>query len=278
MTGSDGAPRPDTRGAGATRRPVVAITGPDRGGGPAWLFTALAVWRAGGRALRVRPGKPRHGHRFDALVVGGGADVDPELYGEIPPEGPDTKAIRQAERRLSQRLIGYLFYPGLWLLRRLLQSHGGTLDSERDRLEKALIHRALDDHCPVLGICRGMQLINVVRGGTLQRDLAAFYVETPRSRSLLPVKPVELDPRSRLAGLLGDAPIDVNALHNQAVASLGHGLKVAGREQNGVVQAIEAEHGWCIGVQWHPEYLPQKPRHQRLFQGLVKAASSTAQG
>ncbi len=278
MTGSEGTLYPGTRESVPARRPVVAITGPDQGGGPAWLFTALAVWRAGGRPLRVRPGKPRPGRRFDGLIVGGGADVDPELYGEALPEGPGAAAIRNAERRLSQRLIGYLFYPGLWLLRRLFQSHGGTLDSERDRLEKALIRRALDNHLPVLGICRGMQLINVVLGGSLERDLAAFYVETPKARSVLPVKAVTLDPRSRLARLLGDTPIHVNALHNQAVDQVGNELIVVGREANGIVQAIEAERSWCIGVQWHPEYLPQKSRHQCLFHGLVKAAKRAAWG
>lgn len=259
-----------------SRRPVIAVTGPDQGGAPAWLFTALAIWRAGGRPLRVRPGKPRHHRSFDGLVVGGGADVDPELYGEPLPQGPNPEAIRGAERRLSQRMIGYLFYPALWLLRRLFQSHGGVLDVERDRLEKALIHRALDEHRPVLGICRGMQLVNVARGGTLQRDLGEFYVETPQARSLLPVKPVMLDGRSHLAHILGDTPIHVNALHNQAVDQLGQGLRIAGREDTGVVQAIEAERGWCIGVQWHPEYLPQKRRHQHLFQALVAAAQAHA--
>ncbi|WP_026331371.1 gamma-glutamyl-gamma-aminobutyrate hydrolase family protein [Thioalkalivibrio sp. ALE11] len=276
MTGSEpGRTATDTvadTAAPRPRRPVIAITGPDQGGGPAWLFTALAVWRAGGRPLRLRPGKPRSHRRFDGLVVGGGADVDPELYGETLPEGPDAAAIRQAERRLSQRLIGYLFYPALWLLRRLFQSHGGVLDTDRDRLEKALIHRALDEHRPILGICRGMQLVNVVRGGTLHRDLAEFYVETPQARSLLPVKRVRLDPHSRLAAILGDPPLHVNALHDQAVDRLGQGLNVAGREPSRVVQAIETEQDFCIGVQWHPEYLPQKTRHQRLFRALVTAA------
>ncbi len=271
MNGSDhGAGDPLTA---PHRRPVIAITGPDQGGGPAWLFTALAVWRAGGRPVRLRPGKPCSHCHFDGLIIGGGADVDPELYGETPPEGPDTEAIRAAERHLSQRLIGYLFYPALWLLRRLFQSHGGVLDRNRDRLEKALIHRALDDHRPMLGICRGMQLVNVVHGGTLQRDLTDFYVETPRARGLLPVKPVTLEPRSHLADILGDTPLYVNALHDQAVDALGHGLQVAAHDGAGVVQAIEAERGWCVGVQWHPEYLPQKRRHQHLFRALVRAAA-----
>nr|WP_051246026.1 gamma-glutamyl-gamma-aminobutyrate hydrolase family protein [Thioalkalivibrio sp. ALE19] len=260
-------------GSERPQRPVIAVTGPDRGGTPAWLFTALAVWRAGGRPLRIRPGRPRRNRRIDALIVGGGPDVDPGLYRETLPDGPDSAAIRQAERRLSQRLIGYAFYPALWLLRRLFQSKSSSLDPERDRLEKSLIHHALDEHLPILGICRGMQLINVVRGGSLHRDLAAFHAETPNARSLLPVKQVRLDPHSRLSAILGDAPLRVNALHDQAVDRLGHDLNVVGREPSRVVQAIEAGgRDFCIGVQWHPEYLPQKARHQRLFRALVAAA------
>jgi putative glutamine amidotransferase len=257
----------------APRRPLVAVTGPDRGGWPAWFFTAWAVRRAGGRALRIRPARPCHHCRFDALIVGGGADVDPTLYGD--PDGPDARAIRAAERRWSQRLIGYAFYPMLWLLRRMLQSHGGTLDTERDRLEKALINRALDEHKPVLGICRGMQLINVVLGGTLNRNLEGFYVETPQARSLLPVKHVSLKHGTWLARVFDRDGLWVNALHDQAVNALGRGLRVAACEASGVVQAIEAADAWCIGVQWHPEYLPQKAIQQRLFRALVQAAAET---
>jgi putative glutamine amidotransferase len=258
------------------QRPVVAITGPDRGGWPAWFFTALAVRRAGGRPLRIRPSRPCHHCPFDALIVGGGADVDPALYDE--PESLHVSDIQAAERRWTQRLIGYAFYPMLWLLRRVFQSHGGVLDPERDRLEKALIGRALDQHRPVLGICRGMQLINVVLGGTLNRNLDAFYVETPKSRSLLPVKRIALKPGSLLEQVFDRAELWVNALHNQAVNGLGRKLRVAACEPAGVIQAIEATAGWCVGVQWHPEYLPQKKVQQRLFRALVEAARQKSVG
>ncbi|MBS0003391.1 MAG: gamma-glutamyl-gamma-aminobutyrate hydrolase family protein [Thioalkalivibrio sp.] len=272
MTGSDPeAAREETDGA--RRRPLVAITGPDRGGWPAWFFTALAVRRAGGRPLRIRPSRPCYRCHFDALIVGGGADVDPALYDE--PEGPSAGDIQAAERRWTQRLIGYAFYPMLWLLRRMLQSHGGALDPERDRLEKALINRALDEHLPMLGICRGMQLINVVLGGSLNRSLDAFYVETPKSRSLLPVKRISLESGSRLEEVFGPGALWVNALHDQAVKRLGRRIRVAACEPAGVIQAIESTSGWCIGVQWHPEYLPQKEIQQRLFRALVEAARQT---
>ncbi len=250
--------------------PLVAVTGPDHGGWLAWFFTALAVRRAGGRAVRIRPAQPCHHCPFDALIVGGGADVDPSMYGDF--EGPGVSDIQAAERRWSQRLFGYAFYPILWLLRRVFQSHGGTLDKERDRLEKALINRALDAHKPVLGICRGMQLLNVVLGGTLNRNLDGFYAEIPQARSLLPVKHITLKPGTRLAALFDREDLWVNALHDQAVNTLGKGLRVAACEATGVVQAIEAEQGWNVGVQWHPEYLPQKQTQQRLFLALVQAA------
>lgn len=269
MTGSDREAAREEPGT-AGRRPLVAITGPDRGGWPAWFFTALAVRRAGGRPLRIRPSRPRYHCAFDALIVGGGADIDPALYDA--PEGPSARDIQSAERRWTQRLIGYAFYPMLWLLRRLFQSHGGTLDTERDRLEKALINRALDEHLPVLGICRGMQLINVVLGGTLNRSLDAFYVETPKTRSLLPVKRISLESGSRLERVFGRGELWVNALHDQSVKDLGRRIRIAACEPAGVIQAIEATGEWCIGVQWHPEYLPQKKVQQRLFRDLVAAA------
>ncbi|WP_296756422.1 gamma-glutamyl-gamma-aminobutyrate hydrolase family protein [Thioalkalivibrio sp.] len=273
MTGSERHDATDAvdRGGVKPRRPLVVITGPDRGGWLAWFFTALAVRRAGGRAVHIRPSHPCHHCRFDALIVGGGADVDPSLYGDF--EGPGVSDIQAAERRWSQRIFGYAFYPILWLLRRMFQSHGGTLDKERDRLEKALINRALDEHKPVLGICRGMQLINVVLGGTLNRNLDGFYVETPQARSLLPVKHVTLKPGTRLASVFDREDLWVNALHDQSVNKLGTGLRVAACEATGVVQAIEAVQGWSVGVQWHPEYLPQKETQQRLFRALVRAAA-----
>lgn len=269
MTGSDFRTTEEVERA-SPRRPLIAITGPDRGGWPAWFFTALAVRRAGGKPLRIRPSRPRHYCHFDALIVGGGADVDPALYEQ--PESLNAADIQSAERRLSQRLIGYAFYPMLWLIRRMFQSHGGRLDLDRDRLEKALINRALDEHRPILGICRGMQLLNVVLGGTLNRDLTAFYVESPRARSLLPVKQIALEPGSLLERVFERETLRVNALHNQAVQTLGHRLQIAACEPAGVIQAIESTAGWYVGVQWHPEYLPQKEVQQRLFSALTAAA------
>lgn len=155
----------------------------------------------------------------------------------------------------------------------MFQSYGGSIDRARDRLERALITQAIDEGKPVLGICRGMQMINVVLGGTLIQSLDDFYVEVPQSRSVLPVKHVAITPGSHLSGVFARDDLWVNALHKQAVSALGVGLRVGASEATGVIQAIESERAWCVGVQWHPEFLPQKKTQQRLFRSLVRAAS-----
>jgi putative glutamine amidotransferase len=257
------------------RRPLVAVTGPDRGGAAAWLFTWLAVWRAGGRARRVTPARPLPGGALDALVLGGGADVDPRLFGEETATLSEVLAGSKGSVEggtLRRRLV----YPLVWLGRRLLGTSRPRvgIDAARDRLELALLEDTLASGRPVLGICRGAQLLNVSFGGTLHRDLRDFYREAPRARTILARREVTVTPDSLLASLLGTTRCRVNALHHQAVAEVGEGLTVVAREPDGVVQAVEAPgRSFVLGVQWHPEYLPQIRRQRRIFEGLVEAAS-----
>ncbi len=254
-----------------SRRPQVGVTGPDHGGTAAWWFTRLAVYRAGGTAVRITPGKPRGLDGLDGLIIGGGADVDPDLYGQQ--KAPFLDQMQEAEPRLGQRLLGLVFYPVLWLIRRLLVTRTRGGNQARDELEKALILDALERGLPVLGICRGMQLMNVVRGGTLFQEISGFYGEKPNVRSIMPAKQVAIAAASRLQGIVAASHLRVNALHDQAIDELGRGLKVVAREASSVIQAVEGtEDEFFLGVQWHPEYLPQKPAHQRLFRGLVEAA------
>lgn len=252
-------------------RPGIGVTGPDRGGMAAWMFTALAVWRAGGRPLRIRPGRRVSFDRVDGLIIGGGADVSPRLYGEhrhLPVSelsDPGTFGWRRA--------LGFILFPLLWLMRRILTKKKGGLDPARDEMEHALIGRAIDRRLPMLGICRGMQLINVALDGTLHQSLEGFYDEYPAIRSVLPRKRVELRPGSRLQRIIGREHSLVNALHRQAIDRLGHGLEAVAREPNGVLQGFEAgADRWLIGVQWHPEYLPQRHDQRALFAALVRHA------
>lgn len=255
------------------KRPVIGITGPDRGGLAAWLFSAWAVRRAGGRPLRIRPRQPRTIDTVDGLIIGGGADVSPELYGEqrrLP-----VAELADKGQRGWRSLLGYVLFPVLWLIRRVLSKKRGGLDTERDALETRLVRQALELNRPMLGICRGMQLVNVTCGGSLHQSLDGFYDEVAQIRSVLPRKVIEVDPDSRLADILGTRQCRVNSLHSQAIDRLADGLVAVARERNGVMQAWESRSPpWRVGVQWHPEYLPQRPEQRALFRALIDRAGA----
>jgi putative glutamine amidotransferase len=163
----------------------------------------------------------------------------------------------------------------LWLLRKAAACcTSGGRDAARDALEMDLIDRAVQRRLPVLGICRGMQLLNIYFGGTLHQSLKGLYVEDPEIRTILPRKRLLIPPDAKLARIIGKSSTRVNALHNQAIDRLGRGLRIAARDRNGIVQAIEHETlPLVLGVQWHPEFLPQLPRQRRIFQSLIRQAA-----
>ena len=220
--------------------------------------------------MRPRGGAPA---RFDALVVGGGADVAPVRYGAKPVR-PQAARYRRS-RTLPRFLLDYALAPFIYFVRRVfgLARAAGGPDPARDALELELIARAERERCPVLGICRGAQLLNIHAGGTLHQDLSGFYTERPDRWTVFPRKAVSIAPESRLAAVLGRVRCEVNSLHRQAVDAIGDGLAVVARDERGVVQGIEhAARRFWIGVQWHPEYLPQVPEQRRLLAALVDAA------
>lgn len=132
-----------------------------------------------------------------------------------------------------------------------------------------LIHAAVLRRLPILGICRGCQLLNIYFGGSLYQSLNGFHIEDPEVRTILPRKRVIVPAETKLKAM-GRHPRRVNALHRQAIAQLGRGLRVAARDRNGIVQAIEHETmPFVVGVQWHPEYLPQMREPRALFRALV---------
>jgi len=232
-------------------------------------MTALAIRRAGGRPLRIRPGKPVDRARLAGIVIGGGSDVDPWHYGEAPLDREEQRS----STRLRDWVIG-LILAGLRIL--FARSAKKPYDDARDSLEKQLVEHALATGKPLLGICRGAQLINVSQGGSLHQSIEHFYLEgTSNLRSVLPRKEVLVERDSRLRRILGVERCRVNALHRQCVAEPGRGIRVSARERNGLPQAIELERNTLvIGVQWHPEYLPQSARQQGLFRALVTAAAT----
>jgi gamma-glutamyl-gamma-aminobutyrate hydrolase PuuD len=198
-----------------------------------------AVQAAGALALLLPPddavaeAPDRLLDRIDALILAGGSDVDPATYGAR--RHPETNSA--------------------W--------------PERDRFELALARRALERELPVLGICRGMQLLNVALGGTLAQHLpnvVGHDGHNPRP-GVYGTVTVELDPAGRVGALLG-ASVDAQCHHHQAIDRLADGLLVTGRAGDGTIEAVElADRDFVLGVQWHPEQ-----DDLRLFRALVAAA------
>ena len=142
----------------------------------------------------------------------------------------------------------------------------------QDQFEADMMAAALKIGVPVLAICRGFQLLNVEHGGTLVQDLP------PGSPHRNDVHPVELDPDSALAGVLGASTMTVSSYHHQAIARLGEGVREVGRAPDGIVEAIEVPGRELIAVQWHPEdTAASDPQHQALFDWLVHRAAAYAE-
>ena len=254
------------------KRPAIGVTCPIEGGLFAWIMTWLALKRKGAKPLRITPETNTEMVQLDGLVLGGGSDIDPENYGE------ELLIIKESvkEQRFKDKLFGAI----LFLIRMIfsVKTSQPQKDVDRDRMEKKLCLYTLEQQIPVLGICRGAQLINVALGGTLHQDTRTFYAETPQIRSILSSKKVYLTANSRLRKIFNVDTCLVNSLHHQAVNKLGIDLIISAKEDNKIVQAIEhTKHPFMIGVQWHPEYLPHIKLQQRLFKSLVEESKKFRQ-
>ncbi len=180
----------------------------------------------------------------DGLLLTGGEDVDPARYGATPHE----------------KL--------------------GTIDARRDENELALITEARARDLPILGICRGIQVLNVAFGGTLIQDLpsqrpGSVDHDPPTGRDVRS-HPVTMAEHSRLAEVLGEIELDANSFHHQALDRVGDGLAVTAVAPDGVVEGVESmdAHEWIVAVQWHPEELTHTPdaADLKLFAALITAA------
>ncbi len=209
---------------------------------PTYYLDALHRAGAVGASLLSRPSSEHDPDaliaRFDALLVSGGVDVDPSLYGQAP----------------HSETTGY--------------------DAMTDQWEIALIHSARRAGRPVLAICRGTQLLNVGLGGTLHQHLGELdgigAHGVPNGGGGTPNEMI-VDPGTRLAAAIGVEGVVGNCHHHQAIDRLGAGLEVTARTADGVVECVEATDGpWTVGVQWHPEDSAMRDRvQQELFAHFV---------
>lgn len=259
------------------KRPRIGVTGPDKGGKVAWIFTALAIIINGGKPIRIKPSSYLPAKKLDGLILGGGADIDPEHYDQGNSfQNHLNEAISNKRISIFSRIFRFskrLAYPLIFFIRKIYSRKGHIIDKERDKLELDLLDQAVKHELPVLGICRGAQLINIYFKGSLHKEIEPFYDEEVNQASILPVKKVTLKRGSKLFKIIGVRMLKVNALHHQAVKEAGRNIDIVAKEANGVVQAIESTVcDFMIGVQWHPEYLLNKPRHRRLFKALINKA------
>ena len=190
---------------------------------------------------------------------------------------------------LLSRLDGVLFSGGGDIHPRFYSSPGHSqvaeVDEDRDRVELYLLKQILRMQRPILGVCRGLQLINVGLGGSLWDDLGAQNPEFldhdcssdwPRDHL---AHEIVIHPDSRLAEILGAKQAQVNSLHHQGIRSLSEQLRPLASAPDGLIEAVEIRgYPYGIGVQWHPEWMPQDPQMQALFRSFVSAAKRTRRG
>lgn len=235
------------------RRPRILISRAEDVTGERWADYADRVVAAGGEAVEAGIEEWRAGQPIvaaaaaDGLILTGGIDIDPAVYG--------------AER--SERV--------------------SEVNRARDDFELALLREALERDIPVLGVCRGHQLLNVAYGGSLLQHIEEREPHRSRRGADGTIEsgwhPVTLEPGTVLATILGGEPIRANSRHHQAVTGdrVAPGLTVAGTTPDGIVEALEdPARRWVVSVQWHPERTEMGDASAPLFEAFVRACRGDA--
>ena len=154
----------------------------------------------------------------------------------------------------------------------------GEVDKMRDTTEITLMRAAVNDGKPLLGICRGAQVMNVALGGTLYTHIhdqlkGALDHDYPGDLRRVIVHPVNVDESTHSAEIFGETLLNVNSLHHQGLKDIAPTLRVAGHAPDGLVEVVEIpDHPYAVAVQWHPEWLTDQPAMQRLFKSFVDAS------
>lgn len=200
----------------------------------------------------------------------------------LPLEVPEEDLIQ-----LAETCDGFLFSGGPdihpFYFGEQTQAHCGNVSLKRDRMEMALLAAVMDRKKPILGICRGIQLINIALGGDIYQDLPSQFPEDfPLAHQqpflyTTPAHTVEVADGSLFHKITGAASLEVNSMHHQAVRRVSPKLTACGYAQNQLVEAVEMPgYPYLIAVQWHPEYLwPEDEAAMKLFQSFVDACKAT---
>jgi putative glutamine amidotransferase len=200
-----------------------------------------AVWRGGGEPFIMHPSDPsgvaERLARCDGVLLPGGGDLHPQHYGAT-----DT-------------------HESVY-----------DVDEEQDAFDLALAEHALASGLPTLAVCRGLQVVNVVRGGTLRQHMDTAHRHV--------VHPVTVEPGTLLAKVVDGTDVRASCFHHQDIEVLGDGLRVTARAADGTIEGVEyadpdGEAGWFAGVQWHPEdTAANDPAQQEIFTALVRASAT----
>ena len=192
---------------------------------------------------------PDYLQNLDGLLLTGGADIHPSFYGEV-------------------------------VLERC-----GPIDEDRDLFEVEMVRGARERNLPLLGICRGLQVINVALGGTLYQDLTyrpgtTVDHDAPKEKRFEAIHPIRVHPGSRLAAILSPGEHPVTSSHHQIIRDLAPGLAVNAVAEDGVIEGIEDPQApFLLAVQWHPERMaPRMPQQRALFETFIEATRHRSRG
>jgi len=222
------------------QKPKIGYTTRDFSLDPLQWLIGISIRISGAIPLRLHPKSPKHDTQIHGLIIGGGTDLYPALY-EIDPK-PNYK-----------------------------------YDHARDALEIEWLKYAEQQQLPVLGICRGAQLMNVRHGGSLHPDISKVYENAKYPANAIAQiffrKAITIESGTLLGGIFTAGRIAVNSMHKQSIDRPGDGFRVSAREDNGVVQAIEnPAKNFYMGVQFHPEALIYKSTFRKFFCAFIDAA------
>lgn len=217
----------------------VGVTTSVRGSTTMWVFYWLALRLAGLRPVRLTSANA-DAHdltAFNGFVIGGGDNIGAEIY-----KGDLTLDVK--------------------------------IDPDRDRLELEVLKVAEQAQLPVLGVCRGAQILNAHRGGSLHQDIHSAYENVPRMWTPLPSKQVSVEDGTALHRIMRKTGFRANSLHRQSIDRLGNGLRVSAHDRYGIIQAVECNDlgdRFLLGVQWHPEFMIYRSAQRRIFKAFRDA-------